>query len=146
MKATLKGLTFGSIPQDSDDPRLFRRQQILRALEEQRQLAVDPTHSRRVVRSVQVDGGGRESVEQLKPIRPFWKDNPTGGLFLTVRYAGKPLEFDKGKAAILLADRSELVPALDSLIAATKAGELDELLAQQAKARQVNRTKRKAAA
>ena len=65
---------------------------------------------------------------------------------MTVRYAGKALEFDKGKAAILLADQRDLVPALDSLIEATKAGELDELLAQQAKARQANRTKRKAAA
>ena len=119
MKASLKGLTFGSIPQASDDPRLFRRQQVLRALEEQRALALDPTLARKVTKHVPVPGGGKETVEQSMPIRPFWKDNPTGGLFLTVRYGGRALEFDKGKAAILLVDRSDLVPALDSLIAAT---------------------------
>ena len=146
MKVSLKGLTFGTIPQASDDPRLYRRQQVLRALEEQRALALDPSHARKVVKHVPAPGGGKEAVEQSRPIRPFWKENPTGGLFLTVRYAGKALEFDKGKAAILLADRGDLVPALDSLIEATKAGELDELLAQQVKARQANRTKRKAAA
>ena len=41
----------------------------------------------------------------------------------------------KGKAAILVLNKGALVSTLDMIIAAVRAGELDEILAQQAKAR-----------
>jgi hypothetical protein len=48
-----------------------------------------------------------------------------------VRYGSKPIEFEKGKAAILLPNQDTLVGTLDTVIAAERAGELDEILAQQ---------------
>jgi hypothetical protein len=63
---------------------------------------------------------------------------------LTVRYGSKAIEFEKGKSVILLDDESKLVEALETLIAATKAGELDEQLSQHAKLRGLAKTKKAA--
>ena len=54
-------------------------------------------------------------------------------MFLTVRYGSKSLEFEKGKAAIVLKDKTRLTATIDTLISAISAGELDDQLAQNAK-------------
>ena len=61
-----------------------------------------------------------------------------------MRYGSKPIEFEKGKAAIILPNKGALVGTLDTVIAAVRTGELDEILAQQAKARVMPRGKRAA--
>ena len=61
-------------------------------------------------------------------MQPWWRVDDTGALYLTVRYGSKPLEFEKGKAAILLKDQAKLVATLEMLIVAVRAGELDEQL------------------
>jgi uncharacterized protein with PhoU and TrkA domain len=65
-----------------------------------------------------------------------------GAVGLTVRYGAKAIEFDKGKTAIIVPSKDQLVATLDTLIEGVKAGELDEHLAQQAKARGVPKAKR----
>ena len=45
-----------------------------------------------------------------------------------MRYGAKPLEFEKGKAAIVLKDKTKLVATIEMLIAAVRAGEFDEQL------------------
>jgi hypothetical protein len=62
-----------------------------------------------------------------------------GGLTsgLTVRYGAKSTEFEKGKTAIIVPSKDQLVATIDTIIAAVRAGELDEHLAQHAKARGV---------
>jgi hypothetical protein len=62
-----------------------------------------------------------------------------------VRSGSEPVEFEKGKAAIMLANKGALVATVDTVIAAIRAGELDEILAQQAKARVMPKGKRAAA-
>jgi len=53
---------------------------------------------------------------------------------MSVYRAGRPLELAPGKAAVALANVSELNERLDNLISAVRAGELDEHLARIVKA------------
>jgi hypothetical protein len=47
---------------------------------------------------------------------------------MCVYHATRPIEFEKGKAAIAVPSRDKLPGLIDQLIAAAKAGELDELM------------------
>jgi hypothetical protein len=61
-----------------------------------------------------------------------------------VRFGFKPIEFEKGKAGIAVPSMDKLVTVIQTLIAAVRAGELDELLTSQSKARGASKTKRAA--
>jgi hypothetical protein len=65
-----------------------------------------------------------------------------GTVGLTVRYGAKAIEFEKGKNAIIVPSKDQLVTTLDTVISAVRAGELDEHLDQYAKARGVPKSKR----
>jgi hypothetical protein len=54
------------------------------------------------------------------------------------------MEFEKGKAGVAVPSKEKLVSVIDTMIAAVRAGELDEALAQQSKARGVPKAKRAA--
>ena len=58
--------------------------------------------------------------------------------------AQKRFEFEKGKTSIVVPNKDQLVATLDTVIAGVKAGELDEHLTQQAKARGMPESKRPA--
>lgn len=128
--ASLAGLTFSALPQPSKDPTLDRRMKLLKKLHEQKALALDPAATRVVMKRMVAADGSKTVVQQSRSIRPWWKENPSGGWFLTVRFGGRVLEFEKGKSAISLPDLRALVPVFERLITATKAGDLDGLLAQ----------------
>ena len=59
-----------------------------------------------------------------------------------MRYGAKAIEFEKGKTAIVVPGKDQLVATLDTVISAVRAGELDEHLAQYAKARGAPNSKR----
>jgi hypothetical protein len=141
---TLKGLTFGVLPKITYDPVMARRAALIARLEEQRALAQDPAYVPTVQRWVANEHGSKSLVSVQKRVRPWWVDDGTGKVTLTVRYGSKPIEFEKGKAAIILANKGALVGTLDTVIAAIRTGELDEILAQLAKARVMPRGKRAA--
>ena len=63
----------------------------------------------------------------------------TGAIVLTVRYGFKHIEFEKGKAGIAVPSKEKLVSVIQTMIAAVRAGELDEMLAQQGRARGARR-------
>ena len=67
-------------------------------------------------------------------LRPWWRADANGGIVLTVRYGFKTIEFEKGKAGVAVQSKDRLVSVIDTMIAAVRAGELDEVLAQQSKA------------
>jgi hypothetical protein len=142
---TLKGLTFGVLPKITYDPVIARRAAFIARLEEQRALAQDPTYVPLVQRWVANEQGSKSLVTVQKRMRPWWQEDGTGKIALTVRYGSKPIEFEKGKAAIVLPNKAAVAGALDTLITAVRAGELDETLAQQARARVMPRGKRAAA-
>ncbi len=58
---------------------------------------------------------------------------PNGSFALFVRSGLKPIEFEKGKAAIAVPSRDKLPSVIDTLITAVRDGELDEQLALVAK-------------
>jgi hypothetical protein len=97
-----------------------------------------------VQRWVSNEQGSKSLASVQKRVRPWWVEDGAGKIALTVRYGSKPIEFEKGKAAILLPNKVALVSTLDTVIAAVRAGELDEILAQQAKARVMPRGHRAA--
>ncbi len=132
---TLRTLTFAATPSSQKDPTLARRAKLIGHLEEQKQLLGDPLHVRVVQRWVIQDNGVKSPVELKKRVRPWWRTDDAGAVYLKVRYGARALEFEKGKPAILVKDKTKLVPTIDTLIAAIQAGELDEQLAQHASMR-----------
>ena len=64
-----------------------------------------------------------------------------GSVLLTVRYGSRLIEFERGKAAIVVGDKVNLIPTIDAVIGAVSGGELDTQLdvvqrqAKKAKAR-----------
>ena len=78
-----------------------------------------------------------------KKVRPWWRGDAAGNVVLTVRYGAKPIEFEKGKAAIAVGKKDKLIPTIETVIAAVEAGELDAVLGQMAKTAVL--TKKKAA-
>lgn len=71
------------------------------------------------------DKGEEEVTEVAKRLREWFFMTDNGKYALTVRYGARTLELAKGKSAIEVATLEELVTALETVKAATQAGELD---------------------
>lgn len=125
---SLKSLTFTAQPEVQKSPAMVRRNKLLTHLEQQKLLAENPSHVRKLRKWVTQEGGVKTAVEVEKRVSPWWRVEETGTIYLTVRYGAKPVEFEKGKAAIVIKDKAKLVPTLEMIIAAVRSGELDEQL------------------
>ncbi len=125
---SLKSLTFAAQPVRQKSPTMVRRAKLVAHLEQQTMLAEDPLYVRKLQKWTIQDNGVKAPVDVTKRVQPWWRTDDAGALYLTVRYGSKPLEFEKGKAAILLKDKTKLVATLEMLIAAVRTGELDEQL------------------
>ena len=81
-----------------------------------------------------MDQGGRGAAghHQVAAVRPWWKTDPTGQVVMSVKFGAKPLEFEKGKAGIVVPSKDKLPAVIDTLISAVRSGELDELFNQRA--------------
>jgi hypothetical protein len=77
-------------------------------------------------------------------VRPRWHEDGTDKIALAVRYVSKPIVFEKGKAAIVRPNKGALADTLDKIMDAVRTGELDEVLAHQAKALVMPRRKQTA--
>src|ERR1035441_1316051 len=74
--------------------------------------------------------GERVMVEKQQRVPMWWRQHPNGTYALFVRSGLKPIEFEKGKAAIPVPSLDKLPSVIDTLITAVRNGELDELLVQ----------------
>lgn len=107
----------------------IRRDKLLGKLDEQIGLATAQVEGKAFEAKrakVVVDADGRRGRE-LVPARVkqwWWKTND-GKLLFTIQYGTKPLELAKGKPAVEVGNMQELIEALQSVRAATEAGELD---------------------
>jgi uncharacterized protein DUF6641 len=130
----LKSFTFVPQPKISSDPLIIKRERMVSRLEDQKKLLADPTYQRRIKRWEKKEGGEKVLVE--KPIRTskWWQQDQNGGYVMTVKVGSKRIEFEKGKAAIVVGSLEKLPSLIDSLIKAVRAGELDEQLSQASKA------------
>jgi hypothetical protein len=127
----LKSLSFTSLPKAGNDPVQLRRAKFVAKLEEQKLLLKDPNHVRTVQRWIKVDGE-RQATTKQQAVRPWWKTDPTGQVVMSVKFGAKPIEFEKGKAGIIVPSKDKLPAVIDTLISAVRSGELDELFNQAA--------------
>jgi hypothetical protein len=123
---------------------LARRAKLIHRLEQQKRLAQDANFVVTVSRWLRNEACSRERVQLQKRVRPWWREDVLGTVGLTVRYGAKAIEFEKGKTAIVVPSKDQLIATLDTVIAGVKAGELDEHLAQYAKSRGGPKSKRAA--
>ena len=128
----LKSLSFTALPKSGNDPIQMRRTKFIAKLEEQKQLLKDPNHVRTVQRWTKVNGE-RQAVTKQQAVRPWWKTDPSGQVVMAVKFGAKPIEFERGKAGIAVGSKEKLPAVIDALIAAVRAGELDDLFTQAAK-------------
>jgi uncharacterized protein DUF6641 len=139
----LKSLSFTALPKAGNDPIQMRRAKFVAKLEEQKLLLKDPNHVRTVQRWTKVDGQ-RQATTKQQAVRPWWKTDPAGQVVMFVKFGAKPIEFEKGKAGIVVPSKDKLPAVIDTLIAAVKAGELDDLFSQAAKTGSIGKAKKAA--
>jgi hypothetical protein len=140
----LKSLSFTALPKTGNDPVQARRAKFVAKLEEQKLLLQDSNHVRTVQRWTKVNGE-RQATTKQQAVRPWWKMDPSGQVVMSVKFGAKPIEFEKGKAGIVVPSRDKLPAVIDTLIAAVRAGELDEIFSQAAKAGTIGKPGKKAA-
>ena len=141
--AVLKSLSFTAVPKDRGNPVLNRRAKLIERLEEQKALLNDPNHIRVVQRWVKVDGE-KQPVEKKQRVSPWWRTDLSGNYIMSIKFGSRPVEFEKGKAGILVQTKEKVAGVIDTLIAAVRAGELDEHLNQAAKTRTIGKVKKAA--
>jgi len=126
---TIKGLNFVAMPKNSGgNIAAHRRNKLLLQLEQQRALALDPLYVHPRQRWVKAEDGTKQLISAPKRVKRWWFADAAGVHFFIVRYGSKRLEFEKGKSAINVGDKSKLVTVIEAVIAAVKAGEFDALL------------------
>lgn len=130
-------------PQSANDPVVNRRNKLVTKIDEQIALATDSEFSPTKTKWVTDEDGAQKKVEYAKRVKRWWNNAADGSVLLTVRYGSKPLELAKGKQAIVLASIEEVEPTLQKIKEAVLAGELDDIVEQQATyARGVRKAKR----
>ena len=125
----LKSLTLTVAPHQIErNPKLLRRQRLIERLEEQRKLAADPTFTVLVRRWIKDLDGVKQPFDRQKQVKPWWKADGAGSLVLVLKNGLKTIEIEKGKPGIVVGPVGRLESVLTTLIAATRAGELDGAL------------------
>ena len=141
----LKLLTFAALPRlTAADPVIQRRAKLIVRLQQQIALVQDPQFTLARQKWIADENGVKQLRELRKRVRPWWRQDPTGAVVLTVRYGAKPIEFAPGKAAIAVGKKEKLISTLQTVIAAVEAGELDGVLAQMSKTAVMTKGKRAA--
>ena len=69
--------------------------------------------------------GNREQTAVEMRFRPWWWKDQAGTVFLELRYANSVLVLGKDQSAIEVGTKDKLVPTIETVVEAVKAGELD---------------------
>jgi hypothetical protein len=124
--SALKALNLVAVPKHAaNDPKQARRNKLLAQLEQQRELARDENYVVRRQRWAKQADGSKQLVEHAKRVKRWWRMDGSGSIYMVVRYGNKLLELDKGKAAIAVGAKDNLVTVLDAVITAVRDGTLD---------------------
>ena len=130
MSNALKGLTFTAYTRpDRLSAEVQRRNKLITHLQEQLEMVRAETegkaysvNKRKWLRN---DDGSKVAVEVSKRLKAWYSTQANGSVLLTVRYGSKPIEFEKGKAAIVVKTRDDLLVLIPKLIAAVESGDFD---------------------
>jgi hypothetical protein len=137
----LETLKFVAAPKRTNDPVVVRRNKLIIQLQQQRALAEDANFIAVTQRWRKDEDGSKRLVERQKRVKRWWRMDAVGSVLLTVRYGSRLIEFERGKTAIVVGDKANLIPTIDAVIGAVSGGELDTQLdvvqrqAKKAKAR-----------
>ena len=114
-------------------PTEHRRMKLVLKLEEQLALAQAQAEGKRYLVTKpswsRDEAGNKVRVQRERMVKAWWWQDGEG-LCLVVRYGARIMELSKGKRAITVNTPAMLPGALNTLIAATKAGELDAAIEQ----------------
>ena len=126
----LTALVFVPLPRKTiADPVIQRRSTFIKQLEQQRELAreqgFEPTERKWVVMA----DGSKQLVTVPKRVKRWWRMDAQGTCFLVLRYGNRVITLNAGRTAIAVGAKSKLVQVIDTVISATKAGEMDAVLA-----------------
>jgi hypothetical protein len=125
--SVIKSLSFTSVPKVQNDPSRARRERLIERLREQKELVSDPSIVRTTQRIVRKDGA-KTIVEIQQKVRPWWRSDEKGQVVFFIRIGWKLLEFEKGKAGVVVGAKEKLPTVIDLLISAVDKGELDGVL------------------
>ena len=140
--SVLKTLNFVVATKRSNDPTILRRAKLLTQLQQQRALAENPLFIMTTQRWRKGEDGEKRLVERQKRVKRWWYVDPIGNCYLTINYgSSRRLELDKGKSAIAVGGKDNLVATIDAVIAAVAAGELDAAISATQKTGQKPRAK-----
>lgn len=110
-----------------------RRNKLIDRLHDQLQLASAEAEGREYLKSRRrhvknpATGEYADAVVSRKPRAWYWTAED-GRVYINLRYGTKILELVKGKSAVEIGERQQLVPVIEALKQALAAGELDAQL------------------
>jgi hypothetical protein len=110
-----------------------RRNKLVNALHDQLELARADAEGREYLKTRRrhvknpVTGEYAEAVVSRRPRTWFWTADD-GKLYICLRYGTRVLELAKGKSAIEVGERRQLVPVIEALKQGVAAGEVDQQL------------------
>jgi hypothetical protein len=125
--SVIKSLSFTSVPKIQNDPSRARRERLVERLREQKELVSNPSIVRTNQRIVRKDGA-KTIVEIQQKVRPWWRSDEKGQVVFFIRIGWRLLEFEKGKAGVVVGAKEKLPTVIDLLISAVDKGELDGVL------------------
>ena len=99
--SVIKSLSFTSVPKLQNDPIRARRERLVERLREQKELVSNPSIVRTTQRIVRKDGA-KTIVEIQQKVRPWWRADEKGQVVFFIRIGWRLLEFEKGKAGVVV--------------------------------------------
>ena len=124
--SNLKSLTLCVAPTNgTENPIIHKRQKLIERLEQQRQLAQDPSFTITAKRSIKHPDGTRSVTERQRRVKAWWRTDDRGSVVLTLRVGFRVIELEKGKTGILVGSMEQLPEVIGLIMAAVRDGELD---------------------
>lgn len=113
-------------------PVVHRRNKLISQIEIQKKLLTAQidgnSYAPTRIKTVTNSEGERVQITHAKKVKPWWFNADSGKVCLIIRYGARMIELSRGKSTIECNDLNALVVALDTVKAATIAGELDAQL------------------
>jgi len=111
-------------------PIVHRRNKLVAKIAEQIELATAQKEGRlyapkKLKTVTNADTGERRTIETTKRVKEWFWTTDSGKINFSVRYGSKVIELAKGKNAVEVANRGELIDSLTLIKDAVSAGELD---------------------
>lgn len=140
----LKSLTFTDINDKKPSPVIRKRLRVLSNLRDQLIRWEDPTFCKSRMKWVKTDEG-KKLIEQKIAVRPWWRETIDVQYSFFIKTGLKKVEFEQGKAAILVSKLEEIPILINGLMEAIQKGELDHLFQDKDSRQQIPTSRKRAA-